>query len=411
MSVIPGEVTVRFKTIAQRWRAREWASLAVMLAGLALAGCSSMSRMGDLLSDNKPADAAVAAPSQPGLATPPAALPALPSAPGRRIALLLPLSAAGDARSLASNMEKSARLALAEGGSADIIVKDTGGTADQARAAAEDALNEGAGIILGPVGLAEVQAAAGAAQARGVNVVSFASQPAAAGANSFIMGFSPDAEVRAVLRHAAAQGKTPAALLHPQSAYGEAVAASFAHAGGTGLVRSYARVPTAVAAPATAMAKVVKTPAGQALLLPDGGQMLRSVSLALIKSGVDPKKVKILGTSLWDDALTRATPIAQGGWFATVSPDRVAGFFQTFEAAHKYRPQRSASLAYDAVKLALQLQARGDFSAAAIGSAQGFVGSNGAYRFRADGTVERQLAIMEMTPAGPRVIAPARSSF
>ncbi len=66
MSVIPGEVTVRFKTIAQRWRAREWASLAVMLAGVGVAGCRSIGRMGGLVSDNKAAEAAVAAPRQPG---------------------------------------------------------------------------------------------------------------------------------------------------------------------------------------------------------------------------------------------------------------------------------------------------------------------------------------------------------
>lgn len=385
--------------------------MALLLAGLMLPGCSSMSRMGDLLSDNKSADATVAAPAQPGLTAPPAAMPAMPQAPGKRIALLLPLSAAGDHKSLANNLEKSARLALAEGGSADLIVKDTGGTADQARSAAEDALNEGAGIILGPIGVAEVQAAASAAAARGVNVVSFAGQPAAASANSFTMGFSPEAEVRAVLRHAADQGKHPVALLQPQSAYGELAAQAFAQAGGGGLVKTYARVPTAVTAPAAAMAKVVKAPAGQALLLPDGGQMLRSVSLALTRNGVDPKKVKILGTSLWDDALTRSTPIAQGGWFASVSPELVEGFFQKFERAHKYRPQRSASLGYDAVKLALQLQARGDFSSAALTAAPGFSGTNGAYRFQSDGRVERQLAIMEMTAAGPKVIAPAKPSF
>ena len=394
---------MRCKTIAQPVGLREWAYGLLLLVGIFLSGCSSMSRMGDILNGDKPSSQAATAPS---------AQPAPPSATGKRIALLLPLSATGDQKSLAANMEKAARLALATGGQTDLIVKDTGGSADQARAAAEDAMNEGAGIILGPIAAAEVQAVANAAALRQVNVVSFASQSAAASPNSFVMGFSADQEVKAVVAYATGQGRGPISLFHPDSAYGTVAAAAFAQAVPVpGSVIAYPREPKAVAAPAAQMAKAVKSPANQALLLPEGGQMLRTVSLALGKNGVDPKKVKILGTSLWDDALTRGTPMAQDGWFAMVPPDGLEGFFKNFEAAHKYRPQRSASLAHDAVTLALQLQARGDFSATALTSPAGFSGVNGAYRFTSGGTVERQLAIMRMTPTGPQMLEPARPSF
>jgi hypothetical protein len=42
---------------------------------------------------------------------------------------------------------------------------------------------------------------------------------------------------------------------------------------------------------------------------------------------------------------------------------------------------------------------------------EGFVGVDGLFRFRADGTTERGLAVHEATGAGSRVIDPAPMSF
>jgi hypothetical protein len=41
----------------------------------------------------------------------------------------------------------------------------------------------------------------------------------------------------------------------------------------------------------------------------------------------------------------------------------------------------------------------------------GFAGVNGIFRFNADGTSERGLAVLEMTPGGPIVVSPAPTTF
>ena len=46
-----------------------------------------------------------------------------------------------------------------------------------------------------------------------------------------------------------------------------------------------------------------------------------------------------------------------------------------------------------------------------IASSTGFQGSNGLFRFRENGLIERGLAILQMGPGGPDVIQQAPTSF
>src|SRR5882724_6740331 len=83
---------------------------------------------------------------------PPAAQPSAVGAGQVKVALLLPLSAQGNAGPTALSLRNAAEMALAEFNNPDIqlLVKDDGGGAG-AQQAAEQALAEGAEIILGPL--------------------------------------------------------------------------------------------------------------------------------------------------------------------------------------------------------------------------------------------------------------------
>ena len=78
------------------------------------------------------------------------------------------------------------------------------------------------------------------------------------------------------------------------------------------------------------------------------------------------------------------------------------------------RPPQLASLAYDAMSL-VALLAQGPpyhrFTQAALMDPNGFAGVNGIFRFNPDGTSERGLAVMEVTPDGPVVVSPAPTTF
>ncbi len=84
--------------------------------------------------------------------------------------LVLPLSAAGNASIAAQSMKNAAEMALAEFQNPNIqlLVKDDAGSAQGAQQGAQQALDEGAEIILGPLFAASVPATAQAARARGI---------------------------------------------------------------------------------------------------------------------------------------------------------------------------------------------------------------------------------------------------
>ncbi|MGE3875578.1 MAG: penicillin-binding protein activator [Parvibaculaceae bacterium] len=339
------------------------------------------------------------------------------AASGRKVALLLPLSGPGETKRIAQAMKQAAELALTDtGGGVTLITKDSGGSAGTAKAAAQAALDEGAEIILGPLLAPEVQAVKTVAQGR-TNVIAFSSASNVAGQGTYLMSFLPEEEVANVVRYAAKQGKRSLALLYPQTQYGTNVQQALTRQAGSGGVRLAASQPfargQAGSAAAQRIAQDINDPsrAIDALLIPEGGEALRSLGATLEQNGVTPQKVKILGTGLWDDSVTRSTPIAQGGWYAGVSPQLVEGFNRKYSSAYGSNPPRIASLAYDAVSLASGLAHKGDFSASAITDAGGFQGQNGLFRFRQDGLIERNLAILEMTSSGPQVVAQPPSRF
>ena len=75
---------------------------------------------------------------------------------------------------------------------------------------------------------------------------------------------------------------------------------------------------------------------------------------------------------------------------------------------------RTATLAYDAVALVAALvktQGAAPFTEQILTNSSGFAGIDGIFRFRPDGTNERGLAVLRVTPTGGQVVSPAPHSF
>lgn len=380
----------------------EWRVWLAGLFVLALSACGSP-KVGNLFSDSPLEDNKTEAPAE----------------AGTKVALLLPLSS-GKAKSIAVSLKRSAEMALADAGNPGItlITKDTAGTTGGAEAAAQAALDEGAQLVLGPLFEAEVRAVSPIARGRGVNVIAFSSVSSAAGSGTYLMSFLPEEEVSTVVRYAMSKGYQSIAALYPQSQYGQTVQtalnrAAEANGAKVNAAQSYGGESGAIDQPVRSIGiSVAETASGQALLLPAGGDQLRTLGAKLQQNSVDPKAIKILGTGLWDDPIAPQVPIVQNGWYAGVAPDLQRSFERKYASAYGGKPPRIASLAYDAMFLAINLAKSGNrFSAAAITNSDGFKGQNGLFRFRQNGLIERGLSILEMTPQGPRVISPAPSRF
>jgi Periplasmic binding protein len=333
-----------------------------------------------------------------------------------KVGIVLPLSASGNAGVAAQSMKNSAEMALSEflNPNIQLLIKDDAGTAQGAQQAAQQALDEGAEIILGPLFALSVPATAQATRPRGISVIAFSTDSSVAGRGVYLLSFLPESDVNRIIDYAASIGKRSFAALLPENAYGNVVEASFKQA----VARKGGRVVAFEkygADRATAARNVAQALAqADSLLLADDGDSLVAVADALTAAGANLKNVQLLGTGLWDNPKVFANAKLQGGLFAAPDPSGFRSFSKRYLNKFNSEPVRTATLAYDAVALVAALartQGGQRFQSDVLINPSGFAGIDGLFRFRADGTNERGLAVMRVGPSAAVPVAGSPKSF
>jgi ABC-type branched-subunit amino acid transport system substrate-binding protein len=384
---------------------RAWRPLVLAGWALLLAGCSGNFSLGDLLPNSSP--------------TPPSQ-PASSIGSGQvKVGLILPLSGSGNAGVAAQSMRNAAEMALAEFNSNDIqlLIKDDGGRAPAAQQAAQQALDEGAEIILGPLFALTVTPVGQVARTRNVPVIAFSTDANVAAHGVYLLSFLPESDVDRIIAYAVSQGRRAFAALVPDNAYGTVVEAAFKQTVPRrgGRIVAFERYPLDKAQMQGPIRNVAQAAAhADAIFIPDGAEAVGTAVQTLIASGVDTKRVQLLGTGLWEDAQVFSNPQLDGGWYA--GPDTSG--FRSFSARYRSRygqdPVRTASLAYDAVALVAALvktQGKQRFTEEVLTNASGFAGIDGLFRFRPDGTNQRGLAVLRVSPTGGQSVSPPPKSF
>ncbi len=345
---------------------------------------------------------------------------AVPGAGQVKVALILPLSASGNAGLAAQSMKNAAEMALVEFNSPNVllVVKDDNGTPAGAQQAAQQAIDEGAEVILGPLFAQSVQAAAQVARPRNIPIIAFSTDASVAARGVFLLSFLPESDVNRVIGYATANGKRSFVALMPDNSYGSVVEAAFqqtvSRRGGrvVGLER-YPLPPDKLKLQDPA--KVIAQSAAQAdaLFIPDGADAVPLVVQTLGAQGLT-KKVQLVGTGLWDDPRIFAEASLQGAWYAAPDSAGYAAFATRYKTKFGQEPVRTATLAYDASALIAALvktHGGGKITDELLTNTSGFAGIDGIFRFRQDGTNERGLAVLKVTPTGGQVVSPAPKSF
>ena len=96
----------------------------------------------------------------------------------------------------------------------------------------QQALDEGAEIILGPLFAASVPATAQLTRTRGISVIAFSTNSSVAGRGVYLLSFLPESDVNRIVEYAASTGKRSFAAMLPDNAYGNVVEAAFKQAVG-----------------------------------------------------------------------------------------------------------------------------------------------------------------------------------
>jgi hypothetical protein len=333
-----------------------------------------------------------------------------------KVGLVLPLSATGNAGVAAQSMKNAAEMALAEFKNPNIqlLIKDDGGSAQGAQQGTQQALEEGAEIILGPLFAVSVPATAQATRARNVSVIAFSTDSSVAGRGVYLLSFLPESDVNRIVEYATSTGKRSFVALLPENAYGNVVEAAFKQsvARRGGRIVAFEKYGADRASAARTVAPALNQ--ADALFIADDGDSVVAVAEALTAAGANLKNIQMLGTGLWDSPRVFASAVLQGGLYAAPDPAGFRSFSNRYRTKFATDPVRTATLAYDAVALVAALartQGPQRFASEVLTSASGFAGIDGLFRFRPDGSNERGLAVMRVGSSGGVAVAGSPKSF
>ena len=340
------------------------------------------------------------------------------------VALLVPKSSeqSGDPV-LAQSLENAARLAIADlqGVQIDLRVYDTAGNAATAASVGQQAVTDGARIILGPVYAESANAVGNAVSARNVNVMAFSNNPTIAGGNVFILGPTFANTASRLANYAAAQGKTNILIVHSNDLGGNAGRDAFQAAAARTTARvtgsiSYEQSQQSVIDSIAPIRDSVRESGADAIFMTaNTAGALPLLTQLLPEAGVKQDTTQFIGLTRWDiPAQTLELPGVQGGWFALPDPVKAQQFQTRYQATYGQSPHPIGGLAYDGIAAIGALVSAGQSDAltgAALTQSAGYQGVGGIFRLLPDGTNQRGLAVATIQDRQVVVIDPAPTSF
>lgn len=331
-----------------------------------------------------------------------------------KVALLIPLS--GTHHDLGKSLQNAAEMSLFDhaGDQINIATYDTQSTIGGAVQAAQKAIDEGAGLILGPIFSGDVQAIAPLARRAGLNVISFSNNRNIASSGVFALGFSPEEQVRHIVAYAASYGKKSFGVLIPRNAYGALVEREVKQ-----LREQYQLDVEFISYDVSSKnlshdLNPLKTLSIDALFIPEGGAALSQVISAILYQEIPLEGIQLLGTGQWDDPKVFENHTLRGAWIAAPDPRERQTFQDKYRQAYGEAPNRIATLAYDVISMISVLR-RHDresaFSFASLTQSRGFDGVDGVFRLQQSGVAQRKIATLEVTGEGLRALRSADASF
>ncbi|MFM7422798.1 MAG: penicillin-binding protein activator [Alphaproteobacteria bacterium] len=348
---------------------------------------------------------AACAPQAPIMVGPPAS--GAPADMGRiRVALLLPLS--GQQEPLGRALQQATELALFEQNDrrVEFVPLDTAGTAMGAGDAARRAVSLGAVSMIGPLTGAETAGAAPVAQAARLPMLAFTNDASQARAGVWALGVTPEQQMRRVMGSAMSSGARQFGMVAPDDAFGRALAAAMRQTAadfnlpGPAIVLFNERA--GAAGPVAEMTRRGANPM-DAVVIGATGFRARELAAAIRAGAQENPRSLLLGHALWiADAGLANEPALHGALFPAPDERARSNFDGRFQQAFGQRAPRIAGVAHDAAVMAAGL------AVAPAGTTPDamprFDGVDGPVQLRANGVVDRSLALFRVSPNGDAVL-------
>jgi ABC-type branched-subunit amino acid transport system substrate-binding protein len=295
------------------------------------------------------------------------------------------------------------------------VLKDTASSVQAAAAAAQQAVSEGASLILGPLRADQVTAAGGVARSAGIPLIGFSNNSGAAQPGVYLLNVLPESEVKRSLGYAKSIGKRAFAGLFPTSEYGRIQQSAFTQAASElGLrvvgVYSFGSLDEAKATVAQ-LAPIMQSGQIDTLFLPDRATA-PSFGVLFEEAKIPGGAIQIIGSADWNgDQNIMNTPWLAGALYPAVDDAGYQALLPLYQQKFGGTPHPFVTLAYTGVVLAnvssLSLGTP-KYDRAQLTTPGGFNGRDGVFRFLADGRSEYALVIKKVTIGGAQLVDGAK---
>ena len=349
-----------------------------------------------------------------------------------KVGLLLPLTGANS--KLGQNMLDAAMLGLSDKYALSnnntrimLLPKNTGDTPKNAIKAANDAIKDGAKLLLGPLDAASTNSIKPIASKAGIDIISFSNNITVADDKTFIMGFMMQEQITQIIAHISKQNKQHLAILLPSNNSSDALETLLRQAIATSGINETSIVKYGAGTNDfnlvigqlnnnVASKMQAGLPPADAVLILEGGERAAQL-IATLRAQPTSTQYSYYGIGLLDNQALLGKPELIGVEFASSSARNFQQFARRFEHEYGYSPSRISSLGYDAISIAADILAtapspNSNIIHSSITRSNGFVTpANGLIRFNANGSNQRSLAIMRIENGKMNEISPAKRIF
>jgi hypothetical protein len=389
---------------------RTWAI--VFALAMTLSGCQSKGGVSDVLD---PAAVTVPAGQNGAAGAGPAQATQSLGTGSTKITMLLPLSAAGTAGENGRKMLDAAKLAMTDIGNGllTLTVEDTKGDSALASRLAVTAITTGSKVVIGPTELPAAQHVATLSGSKRPPVLALADNFAGgAGVYAVLLGEADSAAAGAA--GLAAKGSKKFVLLVAEdpsagamekrvanslSIYGATLAVTVPYSAGDGGAKAVEEMGSLVDAP-------------DAVIVASGNGSPAPILAALKSKGIPGKTISVVGTNRWLEH--PMDPLFAGAYIATLDPSETGPIADRFRTTYNYPADVNVAYAYDMVALTAGIASAvgpDGFSKKILENPNGFRGSTGLFRFRADGSSERSMPFYRIEKGALKLVAKSTSGF
>jgi hypothetical protein len=389
---------------------RTWAI--VFALAMTLSGCQSKGGVSDVLD---PAAVTVPAGQNGAAGAGPAQATQSLGTGSTKITMLLPLSAAGTAGENGRKMLDAAKLAMTDIGNGllTLTVEDTKGDSALASKLAVTAITTGSKVVIGPTELPAAQHVATLSGSKRPPVLALADNFAGgAGVYAVLLGEADSAAAGAAGLAAkgskkfvlfVAEGPDASAMekrvANSLSIYGATLAVTLPYSAGDGGAKAVEEMGSLVDAP-------------DAVIVASGNGSPSPMLAALKSKGIPGKTISVVGTNRWLEH--PMDPLFEGAYIATLDPSETGPIADRFRTTYNYPADVNVAYAYDMVALTAGIASAvgpDGFSKKILENPNGFRGSTGLFRFRADGSSERSMPFYRIEKGALKLVAKSTSGF